>query len=1841
MSFFNGTRKHTLSYKIITILIIQAFFLSNLALAVPKKEEGPGLPEKEVITSPDKVVIPRDFGLVKTRFQGKEEKLIVHIQDAHCNYEAQSNIVKILENLIRNYNLSFISVEGAEGMIDTTWFKSFPDEDVRREVATYFMKKGEITGPEFLSITTDYPIKLFGAETKSYYIKNLNAFTTSYPLKEATESYFNEIKTALNRLKTYIYTEELKEMDQKTQDYEHKKIAFNDYVRYLQAMSEKKKVNLREYDNFFKLVNTLIYEKKIDFSIVDKERNTLIDELTKKLTKDEISELVMKSLTFKVGKISAAEYYKYLRALANKNRMNMTKRFPNLSNYVIYISVYSRIENEKLFKEIDVVRKAIKKKMFRNEDQRTLDKLSHHVDTLLGLVNIKLLNDDFDYYENHRDEFEAEVFIDFIEKQGKRYGLAYKINLPTEEVTESLPKLEDFYRIALKRDRAIVDNTIKEMKNQKVQIAVLVSGGFHTEGITQLLEDKGVSYLVVSPSITKDVPTRYIEVLTNQKTPFEELLIGVAEASEGLVAAILEGYLMSLTPAQRQALYEELDSDVRGRFEHFVRGYRQGCVAVWLRRRLRLTPPSDILGRDVDAWVDEYVAATYVAATDRARSRLSRDELDQRRTIARDTFRPAIAAARRRARTAVSVPAPRPAVMRAAASSRGVLVEDMRRAALDKILVEGLKDKKIKEIKVKEEGLRVYAGLEEAIYNAIPLTLPLEQGILSEYQYAKLSVAERRAIADGRITDTIRARLIDIEVARQRELAEDATRVTARDLHRGFLPRLVVNPRIAEEAARLPVYLYDRTDIPSTPPTPGEPTAGRPAPPVITEFYFPAPEPLLPGRKQLQFGRPQYEGRAIQVIHVSEGKGILYFVKYEGETPVRAYQRHVEEGELVVAPPGWAVQPINLGKLRLEMVPIVAPELADLFGAEAAPAELVLPHVFYMDRGRYMYAPRVEFGEMAVPRLPGFGAPVLPPELRGESLREILTSRPDLILEFVSRESLFQLARQYGEAPPIDVVGPITRLSVIAGPRRTEEAKVPTALRAPTTPELPRTLQAPRTPGPTRTLEAPAHRAPGAPTTPGLPRILEEQVPAILGAPESQREPEEPMVLGEGEEVEVISYRGGLTVRHPEEGPQVLAEAAENKVPRIHIRGRLYEELTQPQREELARYVRLLIQARTQPTRPLPPELPKLARRVRGTLAAAEARARPAPPAMLAAPLPEVTGTITPAQIAAAREMLEGRPVARREVTIVEGEEVVVREYENLEASITAYNARNPQAPIPLSVTLNPLMPQELEEGKPVIRISQAARAVLTPAELAILARHALLRAGQIPARPGEIEAPEGRVIQIARAVEQRLAGQAQVPGAPETPAVAGPPAVAEMAAVLREARPATQREMAAAVWVESPTQPVRLPKEGIGGVDVEVAEGITVPLGEMLQEYGPQLLGEGVKREIPPVSALGEVTMEVSLGEELEGMAWPGYRIVEVEEGEVIVGIRGKAPTIRAEAGERFFIPETAGVFYVKGTLGRNIVTVRYPQGIGVIQEKALSSVEIPAYPVETLVTGPVPIELPGPIAAARTSARGTEERLSLEELQPEVREEARQFLETAREPFTEAQHKKGIVIVAGDSNLCGRTGEDASVEDILRWEWIGKANLESAIQRAMGENEDIIFIRGRGANLVTRVKQQLAACQRRGIAVRKVVTVAHKATAEDIYVDPETGRRLSITDALTEELRTPEESLLLSINTSELDTKENIHRSYLPIMRLYRLALMFAHDYVTYDRVSNRLVYTKEREFKDCLRQIVRAEVADDEILEWLKNRIIKLLPKITPIEFEKARDAYKAAKQALIAL
>ncbi|MGB3241587.1 MAG: hypothetical protein WBB66_01880, partial [Candidatus Omnitrophota bacterium] len=518
-------RKNYILLKTISLILVFSFSFCNASIAaVEKPEESQAQEETKTKITVEDIGIAIDSGTVKNKYKGRSDKIIVHIQDAHCNYEAQNNINKILDQLWKDYGVKMISVEGAEGIVDTTWFKAFPDAEIRKEVADYFMKKGEITGAEFFSINTDYDGTIYGAEEREYYVKNLKAFTSVYPYKNVIENYFLNLRTIASRLKSTIYPPKLKELDRMVRDFDEKEVELSDFSEYLYKNAKKYRVPVDDLVDFKKLVDTLDYEKKIDFDIVDQERSNYIDALSKKLSKEKMADLVAQSIRFKKGQIKSVEFYSYLRDLANEYNIPIVREYPNLFYYYLYTKLYDTINNENLFKEINVITARLKDKLFTDGMQKKLDKYSNALDLYIDLLNIEMTNDDYDVFQGYEKEFTLDDMVVFFDGLSAKYGMKYSLGSVPVQVSENLPDMVDFYEVAMKRDKVLVENTLKQMDREGTDICVMIAGGFHTKGFENILERKSVSYLVVTPKITKDVETPYIKVLTNQRTSLEDII---------------------------------------------------------------------------------------------------------------------------------------------------------------------------------------------------------------------------------------------------------------------------------------------------------------------------------------------------------------------------------------------------------------------------------------------------------------------------------------------------------------------------------------------------------------------------------------------------------------------------------------------------------------------------------------------------------------------------------------------------------------------------------------------------------------------------------------------------------------------------------------------------------------------------------------------------------------------------------------------------------------------------------------------------------------------------------------------------------------------------------------------------------------------------------------------------------------------------------------------------------------------------------------------------------------------------------------------------------------------
>jgi len=483
--------------------------------------------------------IPSELGRVTDVYEApsKDARLIVHIQDLHTNPEAELNLAGILEILLKDYNMGLVCSEGADGEVDTSSVSSFPDYEVRERTARLFINSGELTGEEYLSITKYPELPIWGIEDRDIYFQNIIDFNKIMKFSPSSQIFISQAQKALNQLKTKIYSKELLAIDQKEVDYENETIETDEFLKNLSSYIRKFNIPTDNYKNISLLTEATEQEQKIDQIKVMQESQNLLLNLQatlsgkKKLRKDKDA-LMVKARLFRGEKISPFSFYSYLKDLALKHGVIASvakqSKYPHLNEFLDYLTKVNSLDSTKLFTEMEDLTYEVKMRLARTKEQKTFIKALRNIKFLEGFFNLKVSNEELDYYLTNRDSHKVGFFKSFLKSSLKKYNISAFIDYNPSLIDTHLKELEVFYNVVKERDVAMVRNSISEIEKRDVKVASLIAGGFHTKGITKLLRDKGYSYIVVSPYSSTDIDEEnYHFLLSGKRKPIEEIIKGL------------------------------------------------------------------------------------------------------------------------------------------------------------------------------------------------------------------------------------------------------------------------------------------------------------------------------------------------------------------------------------------------------------------------------------------------------------------------------------------------------------------------------------------------------------------------------------------------------------------------------------------------------------------------------------------------------------------------------------------------------------------------------------------------------------------------------------------------------------------------------------------------------------------------------------------------------------------------------------------------------------------------------------------------------------------------------------------------------------------------------------------------------------------------------------------------------------------------------------------------------------------------------------------------------------------------------------------------------------------
>ena len=222
-------------------------------------------------------------------------------------------------------------------------------------------------------------------------------------------------------------------MDEVESKYEAQEIEVQEYMRHLAGYVQRFNIATDNYKNIQLLAETIDQEKTINQEKIMNESHNLLLSLqvalsNKKMRKAQ-DELTAKSELFRSQKVSPFSFYSYLKDLALKHLKEdviaseaKQSQYHHLLNYTDYLTKVNSLDAVKLFNELRDLGYEVKLNIAKTDKQKILVTALRNINFLENFFNLKVSNEELDYYLANRDSHKVGWFKYTIDKLATRHS---------------------------------------------------------------------------------------------------------------------------------------------------------------------------------------------------------------------------------------------------------------------------------------------------------------------------------------------------------------------------------------------------------------------------------------------------------------------------------------------------------------------------------------------------------------------------------------------------------------------------------------------------------------------------------------------------------------------------------------------------------------------------------------------------------------------------------------------------------------------------------------------------------------------------------------------------------------------------------------------------------------------------------------------------------------------------------------------------------------------------------------------------------------------------------------------------------------------------------------------------------------------------------------------------------------------------------------------------------------------------------------------------------------------------------------------------------------------------
>ncbi|MFA6600390.1 MAG: hypothetical protein WC352_02180 [Candidatus Omnitrophota bacterium] len=501
----------------IALVIIASFLLSESypAFSVNRLSYA-GTPAENPLPAvlPEAFQLPRELGAIQDRSLPKDlersrGRFIFLVQDAHAQLDAARNIRDIIGRVEAQCGPVTVMLEGGEGELDSLFFRALPHEAIKQKILDGYLERGDLSGGEAASVAGNgrSESRYFGIETQSLYDENKRAFLEAFSREGVILGELEKIEARLDRLSNRMFSGPTRRWLAAWKQFHSPN---GDLVAYLNVISSLlpsgREISGRDfsaplgqgrrndkYPELAKMTELLRSE-----SLQDQQGNDLLRLRWTEYLNRKIIPRFSKVSQIEAGKlVQAAQTYAmswgdFVEAMARLARMEKIQaRVPvAFKQDRTRAATLSSLEGTRVFDELISLEGELRSSLARNENERRLLTAYRDLERLRRFARLELSNDEW----NQVNKADSPLHCDFSAHRR-------------------------FYELASKRDQALYDNMIRRLGENGAKIAVVLSGGFHSAGLSRRLHDSGIPFAVITPQIrTLEDRTKYLDLMGRNPT---------------------------------------------------------------------------------------------------------------------------------------------------------------------------------------------------------------------------------------------------------------------------------------------------------------------------------------------------------------------------------------------------------------------------------------------------------------------------------------------------------------------------------------------------------------------------------------------------------------------------------------------------------------------------------------------------------------------------------------------------------------------------------------------------------------------------------------------------------------------------------------------------------------------------------------------------------------------------------------------------------------------------------------------------------------------------------------------------------------------------------------------------------------------------------------------------------------------------------------------------------------------------------------------------------------------------------------------------------------------------